>query len=93
MKVILKKFILGFILLSLCTPVFALSASRDTAYTSNARSFSRYYQPRAVLVNRNQMQRRNNYIFTPQQARYYGYRTGINGTGYNNTYYYNRYRR
>ena len=102
MKKLLKLFIQLLVLSMFVTPCFAASINKDTTYTTNAKNWSKYYQPRAVLVNRNQM-RRKNYIFTPQQARYYGYR-GVNGSygtyrptygsagygtrGYGNPYYY-----
>ena len=76
---------------------FAISSfNQGHAFTLNGSGLNyagrTKYVPRNNLYN-NRYQRRPNYIYSPQQARYNGYRTGINGLGYNNTYYYNRYRR
>ena len=82
MKVLSNGLLILFLIFGLSVPSFAMSVNRDTAYTSTARGLSRYYQPRAVLMDRNRMQQpRNNYVFSPQQARYYGYRGVPNGYG------------
>lgn len=90
----MKKF-LGFVLIIICLflntqDTFALSINRNNAYNTYAINRARYY-PQNNWANRYQRPRPN-YTFTPQQARYYGYRNGMYGAGYNNTYYYNRYR-
>ena len=89
----MKKFVsIIFVLmfaLSLCPQVKAFTLNGTGM---NYAGRTRYVPRNNIYANRYQ-QRRTNYIYTPQQARYNGYRTGINGLGYNNTYYYNRYRR
>lgn len=67
---------------------FSVSGRVSPAYTMNR---ARYCPYNNMYANRYMNQKR--YIYSPQQARYNGYRTGIQGNGYNNTYYYNRYRR
>lgn len=67
---------------------FSVSGRVSPAYTMNR---ARFMPNNNIYANRYMNQKR--YIYSPQQARYNGYRTGIEGNGYNNTYYYNRYRR
>lgn len=93
MKKLFSILILSMILIGLCPTSYALSFSENTAYTNYALNRAKFCPNGAYARNRFMRQQRNNYIYTPQQARYNGYRTGIGGTGYNNTYYYNRYRR
>ncbi len=96
-NIVMKRIICLFgVLIAFITGInscFAISYnSINSAYTTNALMRARYY-PRNMYNNRYQRMNTNRYIYTPQQARYNGFRTGINGVGYNNSYYYNRYRR
>jgi hypothetical protein len=78
--------------------VLMFTCSYANAFTLNGSGMNyagrtRYIPRNTVYGNRFQRPHPN-YIYSPAQARYYGYRTnGIYGAGYNNTYYYNRYRR
>lgn len=86
----IKQVLVLFGFLVFCVkPCYSWSISKNTPYTNYALNSARYYPQRQVMVNR---YRRPNkyYIYTPQQARYNGFRTGA--PGYNNMYYHNRYR-
>ena len=93
MKKILSGFAILFVLIGMMQSAYALSINQSTPYTNYAVNRAKYYPTGTYARNRFIRQQRNNYIYSPQQARYNGYRSGIYGTGYNNTYYYNRYRR
>lgn len=90
MKKILFIFVFLFIILS-CQSVYAF---RLNGSGMDYAGRTKYIPRNNIYANRyRSQQQRPRYIYSPQQARYNGYRTGIDGLGYNNTYYYNRYRR
>ncbi|MCM1266113.1 MAG: hypothetical protein NC200_07935 [Candidatus Gastranaerophilales bacterium] len=60
---------------------FALSLKSDNVYGS-ARNYAKYY-PQTNYSNRYRKQQKS-YVFTPQQAKYYGYRVPTQQT---NSYY------
>lgn len=84
----MKKHILTILLILAITPMsFGFgSYNPNMSYANRAR----YYSQRNIYANR-YPRGRNNYIYSPQQAKYYGYRTP-QMNGYNNMYY-NHYRR
>ncbi len=94
LEVYMKRIIYIFLIISvICISVpsadaFSVSGRVSPAYTVGR---SRYMAGNNIYANRYMNQKR--YIYTPQQAKYNGFRTGIEGNGYNNTYYYNRYRK
>ena len=88
MKRILVLLLMIFISVTGC---YALDINNDTAYTQYARNRAKYY-PQNSFANRYRRQQQQNYIFSPQQARYYGYRVP-NQVGTYNSPYYNRYTR
>lgn len=69
----------------------SLYSSAKTNYAMNARNVVRYYPQRPYS---RRFRRQPNYLYSPQQARYYGYRIPQNNMyGNTNPYYrnYNRY--
>lgn len=92
MKRVLIIFLVIFMFISVDT-TSALSINNQTAYTNFAQNRAKYY-PQNTFANRYRRQQRQNYIFSPQQARYYGYRTPnqMGSYSYNNPYY-NRFNR
>lgn len=88
----MKRLFIVFLLVFLSAgSSFALDIHSDTAYTQYARNRAKYY-PQNSFANRYRRSQNQNYIFSPQQARYYGYRVP-NQTGTFNSPYYNRYPR
>ena len=92
MKRVFTLLLITFICFS-ANSVYALSINNETNYTRYAQNRAKYY-PQNTFANRYRRQQRQNYIFSPQQARYYGYRTPnqMGSYSYNNTYY-NRFNR
>ena len=84
----MKRLIITLIVLFVGTNCFALNFNKmNTIYTQSALQRAKYY-PQNSYSKR--YRRQPNYIFTPQQARYYGYRTPqLYGTY--NSYYGRRY--
>ena len=54
-------------------------------YSNYARNYARFYPQRGYQSQYRRQQQ--NYIFTPQQARYYGYRYPNQNATYGNPYY------
>jgi len=84
----MRKYILTLLMIISIAPTsFGFgSYNPNMTYANRAR----YYSQRNMYANRYQRPR-SNYIYSPQQAKYYGYRAPqINGY---NPMYYNRYRR
>ena len=91
MKKIFLVLTLLFSFMLISKPCLALSFSNASAqYSAAARTRARFV-PRGYYANR-YMRQQNNYIYSPQQARYYGYRTPQQNYMYGNPYY-NRCRR
>ncbi|MBO6273187.1 hypothetical protein J6O48_10485 [bacterium] len=87
----MKKLILFIIFTMVCqVSAFAYSFSEASSqYSEVARTRAKYI-PQGQFVNRYRRQQ-NNRIYSPQQARYYGYR--VPQQNYYNNPYYNRYYR
>lgn len=84
----MRKFVvLLFILCFVCTNIVQASmwGQASANYSNYARNYARYYPQRGYMSQYRRSQ--SNYVFTPQQARYYGYRYPNQNATYGNPYY------
>ena len=80
----MRIFIALLILFLYSKPTFSMSM---TGVNPAAVNMSRYYQQRNIYSNKRYMRNQTPYVYSEQQAKYYGLRTTPNSTyQYNQTY-------